>query len=98
MTEHRRPSALMIAILGMASASERGVRMRDLVKACGHARPSLSRSLRRLERRGAVSLHRPPSPYRSRHFHADHVTVTPAGRELLAVNFLPARKLTDLST
>ena len=86
MTE-RRPSSLMLAILGLAATREHGVPVRDVVAAFGRKRPSVSRALRRLADRGAVALHRPPLLRRvPRRLYVRRVTVTALGRDLLAVN------------
>lgn len=89
-TSHRRPSALMLAILTLGSTSAHGVMVGDLIAACGESRPSVSRSLRRLARRGAINLHRPALRRRLHgRFYAKRITVTAQGRELLAANKVP---------
>lgn len=92
----RRPSGLMLRILTLVARSERGVPLREIVTATQAARPSASRSLRRLVRRGLVELHRPLLVRRTpRRWYTERVTATQAGR--LAVNSLPrgGKELTE---
>ena len=85
----RPPSSLMLAILGLAATREHGVPVRDVVEAFGQTRPSISRAMRRLARRGAVILHRSAMKRQGqRRLYAHRVTVTPIGLKLLAVNSL----------
>jgi hypothetical protein len=96
----RRPSPLMLEILRLATTTERGVFVRDIVAVCARHPESISRSLRRLADRGAIQLHQRYRPLRvrsDRRFYTSRVTTTLLGRELLAVNSFPraGAELTD---
>lgn len=83
----RRPSDLMLTIVRMAATHERGARVASVVETLGggHAvRVSVSRTLRRLHRRGLIALHRAARVRRTpRRLYVTRITVTPAGRELV---------------